>query len=101
MKSNRRKSDISPLSEAMGDLLKDYNLEDKYNESRLIADWETMMGSAIANRTTRIYIRDRILYISVNSAPLRHELSISKDLIVKRLEEQAGKRVVDDIRIYH
>ena len=101
MRSKNRKSDITSLSDAMGDLLKDFRLEDKYNESKLIADWEKIMGSAIAQRTTRLYIRDRVLYISVESAPLRHELSISKDLIIRRLEEEAGVKVVDDIRIYH
>ena len=100
MKSNR-KSDISPLSEAMGDMLRDYNIEEKYNESMLVGDWAKIMGPAIASRTTKLYIRDRTLHIQVSSAPLRQEMSMSRDLILKRLEEAAGKKVVDDIRIYH
>ncbi len=104
MKSGRksdRKSDISPLSEAMGDMLRDYNIEEKYNENMLIGDWEKIMGTAIASRTTKLFIRDRTLHIQVNSAPLRQEMSMSRDIILKRLEEAAGKKVVDDIRIYH
>jgi predicted nucleic acid-binding Zn ribbon protein len=85
----------------MGNMLRDYNIEEKYNESRLIGDWKDIMGPAIASRTTRLFIRDRVLHIQVNSAPLRQEMSMSRDIILQRLEEAAGKRIVDDVRIYH
>jgi len=100
MRSNKdRKSDISMVSDAMGEMLKNYQLEDKYNESRLIADWEKIMGPMIANRTTRLYIKDQKLFVTVNSAPLRHELTLSRDKILKRLEEETGKKIVTEIVI--
>jgi hypothetical protein len=101
LKKSNRKSDIAPLSEVMGNMMRDYNIEDKFNESQLIGEWKEIMGPAIAARTTRIFIRERVLHIQVNSAPLRQEMSMSRDLIIERLEEAAGKRIVDDIRIYH
>jgi predicted nucleic acid-binding Zn ribbon protein len=95
----KRKSDFSMVGEAMGDMLRNYKLEDKYNESRLIADWEKIMGPMIANRTTRLYIKDQTLFVTVNSAPLRHELTLSRDKILQRLEEETGKKVVHEIVI--
>ncbi len=100
MKSNKgRKSEVTMVSDAMGDLLRSYKIEDKYNESKLISDWERLMGKTIANRTTRLYIKDRKLFVTVSSAPLRHELTLSRDKILKRLEEETGKKIVDDIII--
>ncbi|MCA6078098.1 DUF721 domain-containing protein [Fulvivirga sedimenti] len=100
MKSNKgRKSEVTMVSDAMGDLLRSYKIEDKFNESKLIADWERIMGKTIANRTTRLYIKDRKLFVTVNSAPLRHELTMSRDKILSRLEEEAGKKIVDEIII--
>lgn len=100
MKQNdKRKPGFTAVSEAMGDLLKTYNIEDKYNESRLIADWEKIMGTTIAKRTTRLYIKDRRLFVTVSSAPLRHELTLSRDRILERLEEESGRKIVDEIVI--
>ena len=100
MKSNKgRKSEVTMVSDAMGDLLRSYKIEDKYNESKLISDWERLMGKTIANRTTRLYIKDRKLFVTVSSAPLRHELTLSRDKILQRLEEETGKKIVDEIII--
>jgi hypothetical protein len=98
MKSNKeRKSEISRVSDAMGEMLRNYKLEDKYNESRLIADWEKIMGYAIARRTTRLYIKGNTLFVRVNSAPLRHELMLSRNKILERLEEETGKKIIHEI----
>lgn len=96
-KQDSRKSDISKLSEAMTDMMKDYHLEGKYLESKLIGSWDKVMGKAIASRTEKLYIKDRVLYVYLISAPLRQELSLSRARVLQLLEEETGAKVIDDI----
>jgi len=81
-------------------MFKKYGLSGKFSEMRLVGSWERLMGKPIASRTKKIYIKDKILFVQLSSAPLRNELTNSKAKILELLERQAGKGVVSDIRFY-
>ncbi len=92
-----RKSDTMSVSEAMSDLLRNYRIEDKFHESRLVDSWEKVMGRPIASRTGKLYIKDKVLFVQLTSAPLRHELEMSKDRILELLEKEMGRKIVDKV----
>ncbi len=95
--SNQRKSDTAPLGDAIQELLKVYKLQSKFDETRLINSWEKLMGKAIASRTTKIYIKDSKLFVTLSSAPLKKELSFSKDKILTIFKEEIGKDIINEI----
>ncbi len=78
-------------------MFKSYRLEAKYREKEIIASWEGLMGKPIANRTRRMFFRDRKLFIELTSAPLKQELSLSKSKILIMLAERFGQDTVEDI----
>ena len=86
-----------PLKEAIEQLLKVYKLKRKFDETSLIAAWPELMGRAVANRTSQLYIRERKLFIRVESSVLKNELLMSRSEIVKRMNERAGSSVLDEI----
>ena len=86
-----------PLKEAIEQLLNVYKLRRKFDETSLIAAWPELMGRAVANRTSQLYIRDRKLFIRVESSVLKNELVMIRSEIVKRMNERAGSKVLDDI----
>jgi len=86
-----------PLKEVINDLLKEYNLEDKLNRSKVIDSWEKVMGLSVAHRTTDIFVGKKTLYVKLNSAPLREELLYHKDKIIQSLNEEVGAEVINDI----
>ena len=86
-----------PLKEAIEQLLKVYKLKRKFDETSLIAAWPELMGKAVANRTSQLYIRDRKLFIRVESSVLKNELVMIRSEIVKRMNERAGSKVLDEI----
>ncbi|MBC8053851.1 MAG: DUF721 domain-containing protein [Sphingobacteriaceae bacterium] len=86
-----------PLKEAIEQLLNVYKLRRKFDETSLIAAWPELMGKAVANRTSQLYIRDRKLFIKVESSVLKNELVMIRSEIVKRMNERAGSKVLDDI----
>lgn len=96
-KYNPRKSEISTVGEAINDLLNDYKLRGRFDEARLVSSWEKLMGKTIANRTKKIYIKNQVLFVEVTSAPLRHELNLSKSKIIAIFEKEVGSGIVKEI----
>ena len=92
------KSNEILLKDALAAFLKDNNLESKLQETRVINAWEEVVGKLIARHTDQMQIKDRVLYIKVDSAALREELSYQRSKLVKSLNKAADVEAVDDIR---
>ena len=97
-KKPKRTSDTSSVGDAVKAMLKQFHLEERYEENRLRATWEELMGKPIARRTTKLFVRRRILYVKLNSAPLRHELNIAKPKMLEIISNNFGKDFIEDIR---
>ena len=87
------------LGDAIREFLHAYNLEEKVNEQRLMKSWETVVGQMVAKHTKTLYIRNRILFVNIDSCALRNELIYSKGKIIGDLNRQAGSVVIEDIVI--
>jgi len=61
--------------------------------------WEQLMGKTVARYTDRIRIHGQTLYIETAIAPLRQELLYQKDIIVQRVNEALGEKVVREVVI--
>jgi len=81
----------------MKDYIKEMHLEGKLNEVSVINSWEETVGKAIASRTTKIYIKDQVLYVFLNSSVVRNELLMLRQALREKLNERAGAEVVKDI----
>jgi len=58
-----------------------------------------VVGQMAAQLTSRLEIRNGVLYAYVRSAALKAELFQCRQLLVERLNERAGGRVIFDIRL--
>ncbi|MTI40379.1 DUF721 domain-containing protein [Fulvivirga lutimaris] len=94
---NNRKSETTSVGDAISDLLKQYHLQERFDENRLIHSWKKLMGATIANRTSKIFIKNKVLFIELTSAPLKKELSMSKAKIVSIFEKEIGKDIIKEI----
>jgi len=92
-----RRSKTISLAEAMKDYIKEMRLGGKLNEVSVINSWEETVGKAIASRTTKIYIKDQVLYVFLNSSVVRNELLMLRQALREKLNERAGAEVVKDI----
>ena len=92
-----RRSKTISLAEAIEDYIREMNLEGKLKEVNLINSWEETVGKAIASRTSKIYIKDRILFIHLNSSVVRNELLMLREALKEKLNEKAGAEVIKDI----
>lgn len=77
--------------------IKQMNIGPKLKEVEILKSWEQFVGKSVSKATTNIYIRNRTLYIHLNSSVVRNELSMIKNDIIKRLNESAGEPVIDKV----
>ncbi len=92
-----RRSKTISLGEAIKDYVREMNLEGKLNEAGLINSWEEVVGKAISSRTSKIYIKDSVLYIHLNSSVVRNELMMLRQELMEKLNQKAGTTVIKDI----
>jgi hypothetical protein len=92
-----RMAGTTSLKDAIGQLLKAYQLQTRFNETYLEAFWGRIMGQSIASRTNRLYVRDRKLFIEIASAPLRNELVNAKQKLIQLVNKDMGTDVIDDV----
>jgi hypothetical protein len=97
MKERDRASKESSLEDVINRLLKAYQLDGRMKEMDVISSWEEMMGKAVAHRTEKISIRNRILHLKLNSSVMRDELLHGKQVIIERVNQKAGEKMIDDV----
>jgi predicted nucleic acid-binding Zn ribbon protein len=92
-----RRSKTISIAEAVNDYIKEMNLGDKLSEVGVINSWEETVGKAISSRTTKIYIRDHVLYVHLNSSVVRNELLMLREALREKLNQKAGTEVIKEI----
>jgi len=93
-----RKSNEITLKAAIESLLNAYKLTGKLNETRLIASWDKVVGNHIARHTGELYVKGETLFVKLDSAALKNELSMAKTKLIANLNRVAGVNVINDIR---
>ena len=97
MSDLKRTSNEAPLKEVIDRWLKAYRLDGKMKELDVIKAWPEMMGTAIAHRTKEITIKNKTLYLKMDSSVLRDELAHGKQVIIQRVNETAGCEIINDV----
>ena len=92
-----RRSKTITLAEAVNDYIKEMNLGEKLSEVTVISSWEAIVGKAISSRTSKIFIKDHILYVHLNSSVVRNELLMLREALKEQLNKKAGSEVIKDI----
>ena len=71
--------------------------ERKLNQVKVEEVWVELMGAKISEYTSKVILRRDILILYINSAPLKQELSYSKDKIVRRMNEKLGEDIIKEV----
>lgn len=79
--------------------MKSYHLDDKLLQKQLILSWEKVMGKMVAKHTQNLTIRKKTLYVKLDSAALKNELSFSREKIMKALNNAVNAEVITDVVI--
>ena len=85
------------LKDAIEAMLKEYGLEEKIRELHISNTWEKMMGKTIHIRTEKIKLKNRKLFIKVNSSVLKEELLYAREKILEIINSEFEKPVADEV----
>ena len=87
----------------IGSLLDEFirvnRLEKGLAEYRVKKAWNELLGISVSRATQSLYINNKILFVKLHSSVLRNELSMMKSDIIIRLNESAGRDIIEDIII--
>ncbi|UKT64105.1 DUF721 domain-containing protein [Pedobacter mucosus] len=92
----RKPNDLT-MKDAVSKMLDVYRLRKKFDETSIVAIWPEIMGTAIANRTTQIYIHDKKLFIRIESSVIKNELLMVRQGIIQKLNDHAGSEVIKEM----
>ena len=91
--------EVKPLGEILMKLLRDEGLETPLQQKRLIDAWEAVAGPMVARYTTEKFIKNQTLLVKITNPALRHDLTMMRTQLVRRLNEQVGSLVITDIKV--
>lgn len=91
-------------SQSIGEIIRDFfednsALYEKILEIRIQRAWGEVLGPMVMQYTRNIYVKDRVLFVSLTSSVLRSELTLCRERLVKSLNDYAGSIVIRDIII--
>ena len=89
-----------PLKEWLQVFVHSPQLRDKLYQTRIEKVWGEMMGPVIKGYTRKIRLDNQILFLTIDSASLKSELTIMKESIRTRLNERLGEEFIKEVKIF-
>lgn len=87
-----------PVAAALEEALAGLGLGTVMIQVRLAGRWEEIAGSFLAERTFPAALKRGVLTVLVESHPLAQELTLSKPLLLGKIQDVSGEGMVRDVR---
>jgi predicted nucleic acid-binding Zn ribbon protein len=87
------------IGHAIQELLKSYHIKSKFDEASVVASWERIVGKPVAKRTKKVFIRNKVLFIELDSPSMKHDLNLHKGQIIELFQKEFGSDVIKEIVI--
>jgi predicted nucleic acid-binding Zn ribbon protein len=94
-----RKSNTQPLGEVIRDYLRALDIDKKLLEVRLMESWPNVVGLQVAKKTDKLFIKNKVLFVYLNSSIVRSELLRIRESLPKALNERVGAVVINEVVI--
>lgn len=92
-----RRKETQRISDILKTVVKESVYEKKLRETRLISNWEKLLGPGIAKSTSNLYILNKTLFVHVESTVVRHELFMMRTKIKEALNNSVGTKTIENI----
>lgn len=94
-----KKNNLIKLGDAIGQIFKQEKLDIKISQFSVKNDWKDIVGELIAKSTTELFFNGNTVFITLNSAALKHELSFRKEEILNSINNYCGYKLIEHIVI--
>ena len=93
----KRLSNESSISEVLQQFIQQNKLETGMDKIDVEQAWKDLMGNGVNSYTQEVILKGTTLYVKLNSAVLREELSYGKRKIIAMINEELKKEVVKEV----
>ena len=90
---------VLSFEEAMKQFINHSRLKSGVQAEKIVDVWEKLMGKTISKYTDSIKIIGHTLFITTTVAPLKNELLYQKDIILTRVNEELGDKIIKEVVI--
>ena len=98
-KSNSHTGNTQHIGKAIEEMLKSYHLKSRFDEANLVSSWERLVGKPVAKRTRKIFLRDRVLFVELDSPAMKSDLNFHKSQILELFSKEFGPDRIKEIII--
>lgn len=88
-------------AQSIGDIirqaLKNKNLESKVFEQKILKMWPEILGDEIASYTEQMFVKNKTLFVKINSSVIRNELYMCRSRITSTINQKLGANVIENI----
>lgn len=92
-----KRNDFLPLKEVLKNVLNEERFKGKLDERKLIEHWSNIVGEIILKETKQIYIKNRKLFVKIDSPFAKNDLIYRRKELTKKLNTYVDASVIDDI----
>lgn len=92
-----RKSNDDSIGNLLVKVIELNGMKEKFSEYKVKRFWNSTMGEKIASLTNSIFLKNGKLFIQINSASLKQELTFGKDKIKKIVNEMLKEDYVTEV----
>ena len=93
------RNDFQHIGEAIQQLLKHYHIKSRFDEANVVASWERLVGKPIARRTKKVFVRNKVVFVELDSPAMKHDLNLHKAQILEIFKKEFGSEAVGDLVI--
>lgn len=88
------------INEILKEMTNSKRLKPKLHQTKIKMVWEELMGPSISKYTTKISLRRNKLYVTIESAPLKQELTFGREKLKNIMNEALGEAYIEEVVIY-
>ena len=86
-KNNKRNRKIESIEKLTSNFFNQNKIDLKLFDKKIENLWNAFSNKFIQERTTGVYCKNMIIYIKINSSPLKSELENSKEITLKKFQQ--------------
>ena len=94
---NSRHNSARSIKEVLSEIMHQPVYNKGINNVLIINAWKDVLGVSIMQITSNLYIKGKVLFVSLNSSVVRNELYLNKKRIIDSINAYLGSNVIYDI----
>ncbi|MBD1387273.1 DUF721 domain-containing protein [Mucilaginibacter rigui] len=92
-----RKANDKSLKDAIEQMLNVYKIKRRFDETAIVSAWPDLVGKSVANRTKELFIKDKRLFLRIESSVIKNELVMMRNQIIQKINDDAKTELVVEI----